>query len=148
MKGPKGEITKSLAHLPVDLVRKAGKKASDVLSVEMWFGNYKQKACVKTAASLVRNMVNGVTRGFRYKMRLVAAHFPIKCIPAGDKKSVEFKNFLGGKQDKLVPMQPGCTVSLSATVKDCVIIDGIDNAAVSLTCALINQCVNVGNKDV
>ena len=93
-------------------------------------------------------MVNGTTRGFRYKMRLVAAHFPIQCVPASDGKSVEFKNFLGGKQDKLVPMQPGCRVTLSQSIKDCVVIDGIDNAAVSLTCAHINQCVSVGNKDV
>ena len=147
VEGPLGAVKKEFRHLPVDIVlsEKNGKKT---VSVEMWFGRYKQKTCVKTAASLIKNMFSGVTKGYRYKMRLVAAHFPIKTLIAKDKKSVTFQNFLGGKQDKLVLMKPGCTIRLDAEIKDHIVIDGVDNAAVSHSCALINQCVKTGDKDI
>ena len=88
---------------------------------------------MKTAASIVKNMFLGVTRGFRYRMRLVTAHFPIKTFISKDKKSVEFKNFLGGKQAKLVVLKPGCTIALNDKVKDEIIIDGVDVDNVSLS---------------
>ena len=147
IKGPLGEVRKAFRHTPVDisLLEKEGKRT---ITVEMWNGRYKQKSCVQTVTALIRNMVNGTTRGFRYKMKLVAAHFPIKCEISKDKKVATFKNFLGGKQDKIVIMKPGCTIRNDSTVKDLIIIDGVDNAAVSLSCALINQICKTGDKDI
>ena len=43
----------------------------------MWFGGSKQSCSVSTLKSLIRNMISGVISGYRYKMRLVHAHFPI-----------------------------------------------------------------------
>jgi len=37
----------------------------------------KQVACLRTVRSLINNMIIGVTKGFKYKMRYVYAHFPI-----------------------------------------------------------------------
>ena len=71
-------------------------------------------------------------------MRLVHAHFPIQAIISKDKKQIEIKNFLGGKKGHLIHLQPGCTVQKSADVNHEIIFDGIDNAAVSLSCAQIN----------
>ncbi len=42
-----------------------------------WFGNRKELAAIRTVCSHVQNMVTGVIRGYRYKMRSVYAHFPI-----------------------------------------------------------------------
>jgi large subunit ribosomal protein L9e len=149
VKGPRGEITKDLSHMPLDIwildsVKNPGQKE---ISITRWFANYKRRTIVKTAGGIFKNMFNGVTRGYKYKMRCVTAHFPIKIFIAKDAKSVEFKNFLGGAQAKVVAMKPGCTISLG-TLKDELIIDGLDVDYVSQTCALINQCVNVGDKDV
>jgi len=80
-------------------------------------------------------------------MRAVHAHFPINAIVAKDGKSVEVKNFLGGRQIKKVVLQPGCTVKLSAETKDELIFEGIDKAAVSLGCAQICQVCKIGTKD-
>ena len=81
-------------------------------------------------------------------MRLVHAHFPIQAIISKDKKQVEIKNFLGGKKSHLIVLQPGCTVELSKETPNELIFDGIDNAAVSLSCAQVSQCANVGRKDI
>jgi len=86
-------------------------------------------------------------QGYRYKMRCVHAHFPISLIISKDKRQVEVKNFLGGKKGHTINLQPGCTATLTKDVKDEIVIDGIDNAAVSLCCAQISQCCKIGTKD-
>ena len=80
-------------------------------------------------------------------MKLVYAHFPINAICAKDESCVDIKNFLGGKQIKHVDMIEGVKVRLNPDVKDELIFTGYDNAAVSLCCARVNQCVRVGKKD-
>jgi large subunit ribosomal protein L9e len=80
-------------------------------------------------------------------MRLVHAHFPINIAIPKDGKSIEIKNFLGGKEVQKVEMQPGCTCKMSPELKDEIIFEGIDNALLSLTCAQISQSCYIGNKD-
>merc|ERR1719460_868165 len=81
--------------------------------IQMWNGGYKQACAVTTFKSHISNMIIGVTEGFRYKMRLVHAHFPIQAIISKDKKQIEIKNYLGGKKSHLVNMRAGCTVQIS-----------------------------------
>ena len=78
-------------------------------------------------------------------MRLHHAHFPIQAQISKDAKQVEIKNFLGGKKGKLIVLQPGCKVQKIGNTE--LIFDGIDNAALSLSCAQVNQACKVGNKD-
>ena len=80
-------------------------------------------------------------------MRLVYAHFPINALISKDKKQVEIKNFLGGKKGHLINLQDGVTATLSKDVKDELVLDGIDNAAVSLSAAQICQVCQIGAKD-
>ena len=134
VKGPLGSITKDISHLPLDIkivdsVKHAGKKE---ISMTRWFANYKHRCIVKTCEAIFKNIFAGVTRGFRYKMRCVNAHFPIKIFIASDKKSVEFKNFLGGVQTKTVIMKPGCEISVNPKLKDEIIVNGVDVDNVSL----------------
>ena len=80
-------------------------------------------------------------------MRLVHAHFPINVVIPKDGSSITVKNFLGGKQDKLIMMQGGTKVYNSADVKGELIFDGIDNAALSQCCSKVKQVCRVGRKD-
>jgi large subunit ribosomal protein L9e len=80
-------------------------------------------------------------------MRLVHAHFPINAGPAKDGKSIEVKNFLGGRHIKKIVMQGDVKVKLSTEVKDELIFEGIDNALVSLSCAQVSQVCKIGTKD-
>jgi large subunit ribosomal protein L9e len=80
-------------------------------------------------------------------MRLVHAHFPINIVIPKDGKSIEVKNFLGGKQVQKVDMLPGCSCRMSPDLKDEIIFDGIDVQYLSLTCAQVSQSCNIGNKD-
>ena len=80
-------------------------------------------------------------------MRLVHNHFPINVAVPKDGSSITVKNYLGGKQDKLVNMVGGTTVKVSADVKGELIFDGTDNQAVSMVCAQVMQVCRVGRKD-
>jgi large subunit ribosomal protein L9e len=80
-------------------------------------------------------------------MRLVHAHFPINAKVAPGGGSVEIKNFLGGAHIKKISMMGGTTVRLSTEVKDELIFEGVDNAAVSLMCSQVSQCCKIGTKD-
>ena len=126
--GKLGEIKKDISHMPLDItiVDSEKHKGKKEVSITLWFGDYRSRPLVKTCASIFRNMFNGVTRGFRYKMRCVNAHFPIKIFIANDAKSVEFRNFLGGAQAKIVVMKPGCTIFNNPKVKDELWISGVD----------------------
>ena len=73
-------------------------------------------------------------------MRLVYSHFPINAIIDKTGDSVIIRNFLGGKQDKLIPMKGGTKVRLTPTaeVKDELVFEGPDNAALSQCCAHVS----------
>lgn len=150
VKGPKGEITKNFKHMPVEMKimkQQERKRKGLFLNIKMWFGGLKQSCSVSTLKSLIRNMISGVVNGYRYKMRLVHAHFPINVTIPKDGRSIEVKNFLGGKEVKKIDLLPGTTVKLNPDLKDELIFEGIDNQNVSLSCAQVSQVCKIGNKD-
>merc|ERR1712228_819888 len=67
--GPRGKISKSFGNSAV-LLRPTEDKSGKKLNISIWFKNRKQKSLAKTMASLVDNMVIGVTSGYiRYEIR-------------------------------------------------------------------------------
>merc|ERR1719163_1104178 len=152
VKGPLGELTRAFNHLPIDIrvIKMATSKMKGLyVRIQMWNGGYKQACAVTTFKSLISNCFIGVTEGFRYRMKMVHAHFPITAIISKDKSQIEIKNFLGGKKSHLIKMQPGCTVQLnpSKDVKNELVFEGIDNAAVSLCCAQVSGVCFIKQKD-
>jgi large subunit ribosomal protein L9e len=43
----------------------------------MWLQKKKRNAVLGTVRSIIRNMINGVTNGYKFKMVLAYSHFPI-----------------------------------------------------------------------
>ncbi|KAK4374210.1 hypothetical protein RND71_004887 [Anisodus tanguticus] len=118
------------------------------LKVDTWFGSRKIAAAICTTLSHVDNLITGVTKGYRYKMRSIYAHFPISASISGGNKSIEIRNFLGEKRVRKVDMLDGVTVVRSEKVKDELVLDGNDIELVSRSAALINQKCHVKNKDI
>lgn len=50
---------------------------SNIERIACRLGIRKELASIRTVCSHVQNMITGVTKGYRYKMRSVYAHFPI-----------------------------------------------------------------------
>merc|ERR1712037_462910 len=144
VKGHRGTLTKAFKHLAVDISMPDKK----TVRVEKWFGKKKQLAAVRTVCSHITNLINGVTKGYKYKMRAVYAHFHINCAITEGGTLIEVRNFLGEKFIRKVRMHPGVTVENSKSQKDELIVQGNSIEAVSQSAALIQQSTTVKNKDI
>jgi large subunit ribosomal protein L9e len=127
VKGPKGTIVREFRHINLDMQHMVEERK---IRVDLWFGNRKQLACIRTICSHVENMVTGVRVGFLYKMKFVYSHFPINVTVAGD--MIEIRNFMGEKLVRKVHLMPGVTAVRTKDVKDQLEISGIDITKVSL----------------
>jgi len=144
--GPRGTLTKNVRHVDMDIRLLKGK--STKVSLAVWQGGRKHVACLRTIRTLINNMIIGVTKGFRYKMRAVYAHFPINCIIQDDGQLVEIRNFLGEKTVRHVNMLNGVVIAESKAQKDELILEGNDIDMVSQSAASIQGICRVRNKDI
>ena len=148
VEGPRGKLVKDLGHLAVTFAH----PKRDVISIEIHHGVRKNVAALRTVKTIIENMVIGVTKGFKYKMRYVYAHFPINVSLDKDAETdlwqVEIRNFIGEKIVRRVTMQPGVDVEASKSQKDELILSGNSVEAVSQSAADIQQICKVRNKDI
>ncbi|MCJ1327460.1 60S ribosomal protein L9B [Thelotrema lepadinum] len=148
VEGPRGKLVKNLQHLAVGF----SNPNKNTINIELHHGSRKNVATLRTVKTLINNLIIGVTKGFKYKMRYVYAHFPINVNidKNGDTGlfEVEIRNFLGEKIVRKVVMQPGVDVEASKNQKDELQITGNSVEAVSQSAADIQQICRVRNKDI
>ena len=76
--GPLGKITKSFRHVPFELRKdKLKKNEKEGIKLRMWLQKKKRNATLGTIRSRIRNMITGVTVGYKFRMVLAYSHFPI-----------------------------------------------------------------------
>ena len=138
VRGPKGTLERDFSHARGVIVRVEDGK----VIVESFFPKARQLALVGSIAAHIRNMILGVTRGFRYKLKVVYVHYPISV--KVEKNRVVISNFLGEKQVRVVEIPPGVKVTVSG--QD-VIVEGIDKELVSHVAARIEEVTRVKDKD-
>merc|ERR1712048_854228 len=92
-------------------------------------------------------MIQGVTTGYRYKMKYVYAHFPINTTITDEGTRIEIRNFLGEKVVRKVKCLPGVVITAGKN-KDEIYLEGnsIDN--VSQSAAAIHGSCLVKRKDI
>merc|ERR1711904_228297 len=144
--GRRGELRREFRHLMANmyLLNENGKT---LLKVEAYFVKRTDMAALQTLCSHVTNMINGVTKGFMFKLRMVYAHFPINVALDKQGKLLEIRNFLGEKKVRLVNMLQGVVCERSS-VKDELVLHGNDIELVSRSAARIRQSCLVKNKDL
>ncbi|KAK1773296.1 ribosomal protein L6, alpha-beta domain-containing protein [Copromyces sp. CBS 386.78] len=148
VEGPRGKLVKDLSHIAVNFsVIKKG-----IIGLEIHHGNRKNVAALRTVRTLINNLIIGVTKGFKYKMRYVYAHFPINVNVEKNAETgnfeVEIRNFIGEKIVRRVVMQPGVDVEISKSQKDELVLSGNSLEGVSQSAADIQQICRVRNKDI
>lgn len=139
VKGPKGELEKDFSHVRHVIIRREN---SSVI-VETYFANRRNKACVGTIASHIKNMIIGVTKGYRYKLKIVYSHFPISVKVQGKKIIIE--NFLGERAPRITEIY-GDDVTVKVEGDD-VIVEGIDIEHVGQTAANIERVARAKKYD-
>ncbi|CCU81959.1 unnamed protein product [Blumeria hordei] len=148
VEGPRGKLTKNLNHLAVNF----SSPKKDIIKIELHHGARKNVATLRTVRTLINNLIIGVTKGFKYKMRYVYAHFPINVNINKNNETglyeVEIRNFIGEKIVRRVVMHPGVEVVTSTNQKDELQITGNSLENVSQSAADIQQVCRVRNKDI
>lgn len=124
----------------------------NVIGIEIHHGARKNVAALRTVRTLINNLIIGVTKGFKYKMRYVYAHFPINVNidknSETDQYEVEIRNFIGEKLVRRVVMRSGVDVKVSTAQKDELVLEGNSLEDVSQSAADIQQVCKVRNKDI
>lgn len=136
VEGPLGSVEKDFAHARDILVSLENGK----VVLEAYFVNKKGYALVNTLASKIRNMIVGVQRGFRYRMKIVYAHFPMSVKVDEERGLVVIENFLGRRDKIEARIMPGVKVRVE---KDDVIVEGVDVEAVAQTAANIHEAARL-----
>merc|ERR1719408_1241715 len=99
--GKHGSLKNDFKHLPIELWVD---KSTNSVKARMYFAKSKQIAALRSVCSHINNLFDGVEKKFRYKMRLVYAHFPINANITNGGKTVEVRNYLGEKIVRVVNM--------------------------------------------
>ena len=72
VKGKHGTLKKAFRHIPLEIRHEKNK-----LHFRMWLQKKKRNALLNTVKSTIRNMIQGVSVGYKFRMVLAYSHFPI-----------------------------------------------------------------------
>jgi large subunit ribosomal protein L6 len=138
-KGPKGTVERPF---PQDALSFDAKSGSVTLSLLIPPNRKLAKALLHTWQAHVRNLAAGVTDGFEAKMKVVAAHFPMK-VAAKDGRLV-IENFLGEKFPRSASLVEGVEARVDG---EFVILQGIDIEHVGQSAANIERATHIRDYD-
>jgi len=152
--GPKGTVNSDFSHASCKLKivsTQSGKK----LVVSMMNATRKEGATVRSIITTVKKMIVGVNQGYRYKMRLVYAHFPINVSIVNTEmkdgvemgKRIEVRNFVGQKEVFCSDMMGESWVRMGE-MRDEIYVEGIDLRDVSQSASRIHLSCRVKKKDI
>ncbi len=140
VKGPLGSLQEDLSHLPVSINVDDNK-----VRLETTWPRKREIGMLGTAAAHVRNMLKGVTQGYRYELRTVYAHFPVTVKVDDKAKVLKIENFTGEKTPRYAKIVEGVKVDVKG---EDISVEGIDLKSVSQTAANIQDSTKIKKKDL
>jgi large subunit ribosomal protein L6 len=138
VEGSNGKIIKDISKIPVDI-----KIEENIVKIIPLNGRRRSIAIANTVRSLLKNMIHGVTKGYRYKLKITHSHFPIT-IKVKD-KSVLIENFIGERSPRVAKIEGNSKVTIDG---EDIIVEGIDLEEVSQTAANIENATRIKGKDL
>ncbi len=138
-KGPLGTTERPFPSDVVEL-QVAGDRVT--LTLRLAPGRKASQALLGTWAAHVRNLGRGLTVGVEAKMKVVAAHFPMKVAVKGDELVIE--NFLGEKYPRTSHLVRGTQAQVDG---EFVILSGTDLEQVGQSAANIERTTHIRDYD-
>jgi len=137
VKGPKGTLTRNFSIAPVSI------ELHDK-NIRVWaeWPRKKEASLVGTIHSHIQNMIQGVRKGYTYKLKIVFSHFPITV--KTKEKTVSVENFTGERSPRRARIVGDTQVKIQS---EDIIVQGVDLESVSQTAANIEQATKVKKKD-
>ncbi len=138
-KGPLGTIERPFPSDVLALKVSGGKLT---LTLGLAPGRRASQALLGTWAAHVRNLARGLTVGVEAKMKVVAAHFPMKVAVKGEELVIE--NFLGEKYPRTSHLVRGTKAQVEG---EFVILSGTDVEQVGQSAANIERTTRIRDYD-
>ena len=135
--GPKGKLARTFDIQGIEL-----RQGPNSVIAEATLQRRKQRSALGTIRSHLQNMFKGVKDGFKYKLKVVYAHFPITIKVEG--KRVLIQNFLGEKSPRVADIVGGVSVKVEG---DEIIVEGMSKEEVGQTAANIEQATTIRYRD-
>ena len=136
--GPRGDLTRHFEHAAINFEQKDGE--IKIIGKKL---RRKDKAMIGTWRAHLANMIRGVNSGFRYEMKIVFAHFPMKVAAKGN--TITIDNFLGEKATRTAAIADGVEVKVKG---DIVTIEGNNVEHVGQTAANLEKATVVKGRDI
>jgi|TARA_B100001540_G_scaffold167084_1_gene147820 large subunit ribosomal protein L6 len=135
--GPRGELSRNFEHTLIKF-----EQDENVLKI---IGNNlrkKEKALIGTWNAHLKNMIQGVDKGFLYEMKIIFAHFPMKVAVKGNIVAID--NFLGEKASRSSAIVGDVKVNVKG---DAVTIEGNNIEEVGQTAGNLERATVVKGRD-
>lgn len=118
------------------------KKDGSKITVSCDSTKRKIKSMAGTIESHINNMINGVTKGYTYKLKIVFMHFPMTVKVAG--REVHVQNFLGEKSSRSAKILGNVKVVIK---DDEITVTGYNKEDVGQTAANIERATKISARD-
>jgi large subunit ribosomal protein L6 len=138
-KGPLGAVERPF---PSDALALSVEGSAATLTLRIPAHRKRSQALLKTWAAHLRNLGGGLTLGVEARMKVVAAHFPMKVQVRGEELVIE--NFLGEKHPRSTRLVPGTKASVEG---DIVTLTGHDVEQVGQSAANIERVTRIRDYD-
>ncbi len=135
--GPKGETSKMLKYPYVSI-----KVEDDKIVVGTDAYSRRQNKIIKTFRAHIKNLIEGVTNGFEYKLKVVYAKFPITVELKG--QTFAIKNLLGEKVPRTLEIPQDVKVNVSGAD---VSVSGINKERCGQVAASLEQLAKITHLD-
>lgn len=137
VKGEKATLERILPHPKIRF-----EKRDNAIIVSCKMPTTKEVALAGTFTGHIKNMIEGVTNGFTYEMKLVYAHFPVKTSVRG--KEFVIENFLGERTPRKAKIAGETKIDIRS---NSIILTGPDIENVSQTAANIEKATKIKGYD-
>ena len=135
--GPRGELSRNFNHTAIKFEQAEGEL--NIVGIKL---RRKEKALIGAWKAHITNMIRGVYTGFKYEMKIVFAHFPMKVAAKGNNVTID--NFLGEKATRTAAIAEGVDVKVKG---DTVTVEGNNVENVGQTAANMERATIVKGRD-
>jgi len=138
-KGPLGEVHRAF---PADVIALSVKGTTATLELKIPPTRKQSRSLLNTWTAHVANLAGSLSRGVEARLKVVAAHFPMKVQVKGEELVIE--NFLGEKYPRTTQLVRGTKAVVEG---DLVILSGYDVEQVGQSAANIERVTHIRDYD-
>jgi|TARA_B110000196_G_scaffold274243_1_gene251074 large subunit ribosomal protein L6 len=135
--GPRGDLSRHFKHASMKFEQEDNKLKIIGSKIRK-----KEKALIGTWKAHLANMIKGVNQGFKYEMKIVFAHFPMKVVVKGNIVAID--NFLGEKDTRKSTIVGATKVKIKG---DIITIEGNNIEEVGQTAGNLEKNTIVKGRD-